>query len=93
MENREIFKEVPVVIKNGACLFVAEKVWKRFQRSGISVMALNPIQVAAVTVNPTSPAGRETPAEPFIREMSLQLPGLPVFDLLARLGALEGEML
>jgi hypothetical protein len=93
MENREIFQRAPVVIKNGASLFVQERVWKRFQRSGISLMALNPIRVAAVTVNPTSPGGRETPASSFIREMSLQMPGMPVFDLLARLGALEGELL
>jgi hypothetical protein len=93
MENREMFKGMPVVIKNGACLFVQERVWKRFQRSGISLMALNSIRVAAVTVNPTSPGGREVFAAPFIREMSRQLPGLPVFDLVARLGAWEGELI
>ncbi len=93
MDNREIFGQVPVIVKNGACLFVEEGTWRRFKHRKTPLLALEPITVKAVTLNPTSPGGRHTLPQSFVTGMSTRLPHIPVFDPVASFGALGGEPL
>lgn len=88
LENQELFKRITIVIKNGTCLFVAQDTWHRFKHGHGKLVAIEPIKLLAVTVNPTAPSGEFVPPEQLVRHLASLLPDTPVFDLVAQVGSL-----
>ena len=77
---------VRVVVRDATCLFVEDRLLRRFEEGGGSVTVLDPIRLAAVTVNPVSPEGWSFEARAFFEAVRDALPGVPVFDVVSGLG-------
>jgi hypothetical protein len=77
---------VRVVVRDPTCLFVEDRHLRQFERAGGSVVVLDPVRLAAVTVNPVSPEGWSFDVVTFFEAVREALPGIPVFDVVSGLG-------
>jgi hypothetical protein len=77
---------VRVVVRDPTCLFVEDRLLRRFERAGGTVTVLDPVRLAAVTVNPVSPEGWAFDALAFFEAVAEALPDVPVFDVVSGLG-------
>jgi len=77
---------VRVVVRDPTCLFVEDRLLRRFERAGGTVTVLDPVRLAAVTVNPVSPEGWAFDALDFFEAVAEALPDVPVFDVVSGLG-------
>jgi len=75
-----------VVVRDPTCLFVEDRLLRRFERAGGTVTVLDPVRLAAVTVNPVSPEGWAFDALDFFEAVAEALPDVPVFDVVSGLG-------
>ncbi len=74
-------RALAVVVPDGTHVLMPPEVFKSLIEHGIRVYASHPIQLIAVTLNPTSPQGATTDPERFLARMREELPQLPVYDL------------
>jgi hypothetical protein len=74
------YKEVAFLVEDATKLFLSKKIMKKFQKKGGVLKVLNPINVIAVTVNPTSPLGYYFEKDTFLNLMKKNL-NVPVYDL------------
>jgi hypothetical protein len=74
---------VRLVIRNGTCLFAARRLRHSFITAGGSIRVVEPIRLAAVTVNPTSLSSRHFPAREFFWASAKAFAPYPVLDLMA----------
>jgi hypothetical protein len=81
-----IGEHVQVVVRDATCLFVEDALLRRFEGGGGNVTVLDPIRLAAVTVNPVSPEGWSFGARTFFEAVRDALPGVPVFDVVSGFG-------
>lgn len=81
-----------LVIKNGTCFFADQQLWRRFAEAGGTVRVVEPITVAAVTVNPCAPAGSNFAPHAFYEQAALALAPFPVADVVAGYGLSEREI-
>jgi hypothetical protein len=82
---------VRVVVRDPTCVFVDGRLFRRFERQGGRVEVIDPLRLAAVTVNPFSPEGWSFDAVAFYRAVQDALRGLPVFDVKAGLAPKGGN--
>lgn len=75
------YKEVTIVIKDGTKVFVGSKDWLRFQKCGINVEVLEPINLIGITLNPYSPQGYYFEPKEFLEKMKNYIKDVPVFDV------------
>ncbi len=75
-----------IVVRDPTCVFVDDRLLRRFVKAGGRVEVLEPLNLIAVTVNPVSLEGWSFDAESFFRAFRDALPGVPVFDVTAGLG-------
>ena len=80
MELTEKYKEVIFLVEDATKLFLSKKLKKKFQKKGGVIKVLNPINVIAVTINPTSPLGYKFEKGTFLNLMKKNL-NVPVYDL------------
>lgn len=57
--SAHLYKNIIIIIEDGTKMFVSEKVYDMFIRSGGMIEALNSINLIGVTINPVSPFGYE----------------------------------
>ncbi|GMQ60442.1 hypothetical protein AN1V17_48420 [Vallitalea sediminicola] len=57
--STHLYKNIIIIIEDGTKMFVSEKVYDMFIRSGGMIEALNSINLIGVTINPVSPFGYE----------------------------------
>ncbi len=74
---------VSVVIRDATRLFVEGELLSRFERHGGRVQVVEPIDLAAVTVNPFSPEGWAFDPWSFFEAVRGAIPDVPVFDVVA----------
>jgi len=79
--------KLPLIVADGTRVFLDTAVWRRFLRAGGSLYCLNPINLVAVTVNPTSPFSPGYNPDVFLAAMGAALYPVPVFDLVANKSA------
>lgn len=75
------YKEVTIVIKDGTKVFIEPKDWLRFQKYGINVEVLEPINLIGITLNPYSPQGYYFEPKEFLKKMKNYIKDVPVFDV------------
>jgi len=80
MKLTEKYKTLTYLVENATKLFLSEKVIKKFQKKGGSIKVLHPINIIAVTINPTSPNGYEFDRNRFLNALKERL-NVPVYDL------------
>lgn len=76
------YKNVDIVISDGTRIFVSPKDWIMYQRYGINVKVLYPINLVAVTLNPYAPQGYYFDPEEFLRRTRHYVKDIPVVDLM-----------
>ncbi len=77
----------PVIVKDATKLFLTPGTFSRFTDRGGRIMAINRLNLLAVTINPTDPSGRDYNPDIFLARMTEALSPCPVFDLV-----LEGKL-
>lgn len=65
IKNRQNFKNLTLVIKDGTRVFTDFITLKKIEACGIDIKVLNPINLLFVTCNPHSPLGYDFPKERF----------------------------
>ncbi|MNX50426.1 hypothetical protein D3C86_810530 [compost metagenome] len=83
-------RALAVVVPDGTHVLMDPEAFEALEARGVKVYASRPIQLVAVTVNPTSPQGASTDPARFRARMEAELGTLPVYDLVleqARAGA------
>jgi hypothetical protein len=68
------------LVEDGTKLFLSKYTLDKFEKKGGILKVLNPICVAAITINPTSPSGYEFDKTKFIKSLEKEV-SIPVFDL------------
>jgi len=75
-----------VIVEDATRLFVSPEEYYRFINLGGRIMALNKLNLVAVTLNPTDPMGQDYDPHMFLEKMSESLKPYPVFDLMLEAG-------
>jgi hypothetical protein len=77
------FLKPPLIIVHDATrIFITPEIYYRYKNQGGSVAVLEPINLIAVTLNPTDPAGRGYDPGMFLERMREMLHPCPVYDLI-----------
>ena len=69
-------------VKGYLNFFIDKATWGRLRKSGLTVKVLENITVAAITVNPTSPAGYSFDHGEMASAMQKAVPDIPVIDVM-----------
>lgn len=78
-----------VIIRDATRNFVTPGVYTRYLRRGGKIMVLQAINLLALTVNPTDPAGKGYEPRYFLQKLAAALAPRPVFDLVLEGGAVS----
>jgi hypothetical protein len=77
------FLKPPLVIVHDATrIFITPEIYYRYKNQGGSIAVLKPINLIAVTLNPTDPAGRGYDPQMFLERMREVMSPCPVYDLI-----------
>ncbi len=76
-------RTVTFVLKDPTRIFFEPALWRKMRKWGLDVKVLENINVAAVTVNPTSPFGYRFDQLALVEAMEKALPEVPVIDVMA----------
>ncbi|MBR0600166.1 hypothetical protein [Sinanaerobacter chloroacetimidivorans] len=74
-------KNVQFILKDPTKIFMDALPWQQLRKKGFSVKVLDHIEVAALTVNPYSPAGYSFEHEELLKAMRDAVEDIPVFDV------------
>ena len=80
MKSTDLYKGVIFLVEDATKLFLSKKMKEKFQNKGGILKVLNPINVIAVTINPTSPYGYQFDKNKFLNMLKKNL-NVPVYDL------------
>lgn len=75
------YKNVDIIVNDGTKIFIKPKDWIRFQRLGVSIKVLHPINLIGITINPYSPMGYSFNPNEFLGKMQSKISTVPVMDL------------
>lgn len=76
-------RNVTFVLKDPTKIFFPPPVWRKMCKWGLNVKVLENINVAALTVNPTSPLGYRFDQQQLVSAMQAAVPDIPVIDVMA----------
>jgi len=71
-----------IIVKDATKIFISAESFNRFTSRGGKLQVLKPLNLAAVTLNPTDPGGRGYDPKMFLESMKEALKPCPVFDLI-----------
>ena len=74
---------VTFVLRDPTKIFFSPAVWRKMKKQGMQVKVLENINVAALTVNPTSPLGYRFDQRQLAEAMQAAIPDIPVIDVMA----------
>ena len=74
-------KNIKILLKDPTKIFMDHVSWQQRRKKGLQVQVLENIDVAAITVNPTSPQGYCFDSKELIKEMEAVIPGIPIIDV------------
>ena len=80
MKYSQKCKGVSLLVEDGTKLFFSKNTTNKFQKKGGILKVLNPINIIAVTINPTSPYGYEFNKDKFLKSLTEEL-DIPVYNL------------
>lgn len=81
IEPRKLGKII-FVLRDATRIFFPPSLWKKMRKWGMDIRVLDPIKVAAVTVNPTSPLGYRFDQRTLVEAMQRAIPDIPVIDVM-----------
>ena len=77
-----VLKRIVFVLRDATKIFFPPALWKKMRKWGMDIRVLDPITVAAVTVNPTSPLGYRFDQRELVETMQKAIPDIPVIDVM-----------
>lgn len=80
LRNQQQIRDTVLIIKDFTKAFITEEVYNAFLKKGGCIKVLKKSSLIAVTVNPTSPKGRNLDSETLQNALQEAL-GIPVFDV------------
>ncbi len=80
--NIKKLRHVTFVLKDPTKIFIGATLWSRLKKKGMKVRVLENIEVAAITVNPTAPAGYRFDHKELVDAMQKAVPDIPVIDVM-----------
>lgn len=80
--NPKKLKKVTFVLKDPTKIFISSSGWGRLRKRGLDIKVLENIEVAAITVNPTAPAGYKFDHKALVDAMQEAVPDVPVIDVM-----------
>ena len=80
--NPKKLKNVTFVLKDPTKIFIGATQWGKLCKRGLCIKVLENIEVAAITVNPTAPAGYKFDHEELVNAMQEAIPDVPVIDVM-----------
>jgi len=80
MKITEMYKELTLLVEDGTKLFLSRNTLDKFLKKGGILKVLNPINIIAITINPTSPNGYEFNKNEFLKLLKENIK-LPIYDL------------
>jgi hypothetical protein len=75
------FRHARIIVKDATKIFIESSPWQHLTKKGFRVEVLEPLKVAALTVNPYSPAGYSFDHEILLAEMRHAIPTIPIIDV------------
>ena len=82
--NPRAMRSAKFVLKDPTRIFFEPPLWRKMQKWGLDVRVLENINVAALTVNPTSPFGYRFDQQALVERMQAAMPAdIPVIDVMA----------
>jgi hypothetical protein len=73
-------KQITILAEDATKLFISPTTLKKFEKKGGCIKVLNPINVIAITINPTSPLGYEFNKIKFLNLLKKKI-DLPIYNL------------
>ena len=80
MKSTQKYKGITFIVEDGTKLFLSQNTTKKFLKKGGILKVLNPINIIAITINPTSPYGYKFDKEKFLKSLQEELK-IPVYNL------------
>ena len=80
MKSTQKYKGITFIVEDGTKLFLSQKTTKKFLKKGGILKVLNPINIIAITINPTSPYGYKFDKDKFLKSLQVELK-IPVYNL------------
>ena len=80
MKLTQKLKGLTFIVEDSTKLFLSENVINKFIKKGGNLKVLNPINIIAITINPTSPYGYKFDKDNFLRLLQKELK-IPVYNL------------
>jgi hypothetical protein len=80
MKLSDKYKGVIILVEDATKLFLSKLVMEKFQKKGGILKVMNPVNIIAITVNPTSPLGYEFDKDEFLRLLG-ERTTTPIYDL------------
>ena len=75
-------KNVTFILKDPTKIFIDAADWQQLKKKGLTVKVLQNIRVAAITVNPTAPAGYGFEHNALLKAVRQAVPDIPVIDVM-----------
>ncbi len=75
-------EEFRIVVDDARCVFLTRRSVRFYTAHGITLEALEPIRLGAITVNPVAPLAHRFESLPFREHVRDAAPGVPVFDVM-----------
>ena len=75
-------RRITFVLKDPTKIFFLPPQWRKLRKWGLDVKVLENINVAALTVNPTSPFGYRFDQQQLVSAMQAAIPDIPVIDVM-----------
>ena len=80
MKSTQKYKGITFIVEDGTKLFLSQNTIKKFLKKGGILKVLNPINIIAITINPTSPYGYNFDKDKFLKSLQDKLK-IPVYNL------------
>jgi hypothetical protein len=80
MKSTQKYKGITFIVEDGTKLFLNQNTTKKFLKKGGILKVLNPINIIAITINPTSPDGYNFDKNKFLNSLQEKLE-IPVYNL------------
>ncbi|MBQ9014523.1 MAG: hypothetical protein IJ109_00250 [Firmicutes bacterium] len=77
-----MMRRITFVLKDPTRIFFPPPIWRKMRKWGLNVTVLENINVAALTVNPTSPFGYRFDQQQLVQAMQAAIPEIPVIDVM-----------
>jgi hypothetical protein len=83
IKSTKHYQHVTLVVKDATRIFIDYKDWMYFEKLGVRVLVCDPINLVAITLNPTSPSGYYYDPKIYQEQLQFYFKDIPVIDVLS----------